>query len=129
MNRMNTTAEHIADRTSVSADITYALHTGEKPVNETFEPGQVIRRRSGATETRSTVIRDGRACRDALTLDVTGFQLVDHATRVENFFDPAQLTAIYYPEVEALVRATSGASRVVVFDHTLRTGDVAEQQE
>ena len=34
---------------SVSATITYALHTGEKPVNQTFETGQVIRRRTGAT--------------------------------------------------------------------------------
>ena len=51
---------------SVSATITYALHTGEKPVNQTFETGQVIRRRTGATEQRVTQIREiGRAsCRE-----------------------------------------------------------------
>ena len=30
---------------------------------------------------------------------------------------------VYYPEMEALVKAESGAARVVVFDHTLRTAD------
>jgi hypothetical protein len=45
-----------------------------------------------------------------------------------DFFDPAQLESVYYPEVERLVRTASGASRVVVFDHTLRTGDPDERQ-
>ena len=31
--------------------------------------------------------------------------------------------SVYYPEMEALVKAESGAKRVVVFDHTLRTAD------
>ena len=30
---------------------------------------------------------------------------------------------VYYPEMEALVKAESGAARVAVFDHTLRTAD------
>jgi hypothetical protein len=114
---------------SVSAGITYALHTGEKPVNETFETGQVIRRRTGATEERVTQICDARPLRAGLSLDVQGFVLVDHPTAVADFFDPQQLKSTYYPEVERLVREVSGASRVVVFDHTLRTGDVTEQQE
>jgi hypothetical protein len=42
--------------------------------------------------------------------------------------DTGQLEAVYYPEIEQLVREISGASRVVVFDHTLRTGDVAERE-
>ncbi len=34
----------------------------------------------------------------------------------------------YYPEVEALIKKVSGASRVVVFDYTLRSGDEAERE-
>src|SRR6266446_6266905 len=30
---------------------------------------------------------------------------------------------VVYPEMEALLKAESGAERVVVFDHTLRTAD------
>jgi hypothetical protein len=114
---------------AVTAPITYSLDTGEKPVNETFEAGQVIRRRTGATEQRLTQIHDGRAQQRELSLDANGFVLVSHATTMTDFFDPAELRGRYYAEVERLVREVSGASRVVVFDHTLRTGDTTEQQE
>ena len=112
----------------VTAQIGYAVDTGEKPVNETFEAGQVIRRRTGATEQRSMRICNGRPLATEFSLDEHGFVLLDHRTAVTDFFDPAQLAAVYYPEVERLVRTASGASRVVVFDHTLRTGDPDERQ-
>ena len=45
-----------------------------------------------------------------------------------DFFDAAELRRIYYAEMETLVKAESGASRVVVFDHTLRTADDDERE-
>ncbi|HEX2387140.1 MAG TPA: CmcJ/NvfI family oxidoreductase, partial [Candidatus Binatia bacterium] len=48
---------------------------------------------------------------------------VRHDTKVADFFDEDEIRRVYYPEMEALVKAESGASRVVVFDHTLRTAD------
>ena len=45
----------------ISADITYAIDTGEKLVNETFGPGNIHRRGSGSYEARPMRIRDGRA--------------------------------------------------------------------
>jgi len=115
------------DSIGVTAEIGYAVDTGEKPVNETFEAGQIIRRRSGATEQRSMHIHDGRQA-GQFSLDQHGFVLVDHPTAVADFFDPAQLQSVYYKEVETLVQKVSGASRVVVFDHTLRTGDADERE-
>ena len=44
-------------------------------------------------------------------------------------FDPLQLRQIYYPEVIALVQQISGARRVVVFDHTLRSGNEQEREQ
>jgi len=117
----------LADR-SVAAEITYAIDTGERPVNETFEVGQMIRRRTGATETRSVRIHDGRSHIDKFSLDQNGFELVEHKTAVADFFDPSQIERVYYPEIERLVSRRSGAARVVVFDHTLRTGDDAERE-
>lgn len=113
---------------SIAAQITYAVDTGEKPVNETLEAGQVIRRRTGATEQRPMRILDGRAFAGELSLDRNGFVLADHKSAVEDFFDPEQVESIYYAEARRLVQDLTGASRVVVFDHTLRTGDEAEQQ-
>jgi len=118
----------LRDSAFVTAEIGYAVDDGTKPVNETFDAGQVIRRRTGATEQRPMQIHDGRPLAGQLTLDQNGFVLVEHRTAVTDFFDPAQLEARYYPEIERLVQTVSGASRVVVFDHTLRTGDPVEQQ-
>ena len=42
---------------------------------------------------------------------------------MQDFFDEAEIKRVYYPEMEALIKAESGAKRVVVFDHTLRTAD------
>ncbi len=112
---------------SVSAHITYSVDTGEKPVNETFENGQVIRRRTGATQQHQVQIHDARALAAEWSLDRNGFVLAQHPTAVADFFDPDELAAVYYPEVEQLIKRVSGASRVVVFDHTLRSGDEDEQ--
>ena len=48
---------------------------------------------------------------------------------MENFFDADEIKRVYYPEMEALIKAESGAKRVVVFDHTLRTADDAVREE
>src|SRR6185436_15167471 len=58
----------------------------------------------------------------------SGFALADHPTAMKDFFDPAELKAVYYKEMERLIAEQSGADRVFVFDHTLRTGDEAERQ-
>jgi hypothetical protein len=75
------------------------------------------------------VIRDGRPLRDQFSLEETGFEFIDHATAVTNFYDPEHLKSVYYPEIEALVKARTGAARVVVFDHTLRSGDEDTRNE
>jgi hypothetical protein len=110
----------------MQAEIRYTAETGEKLVNETFGPNNIHRRTSGSDDRRLVEIRDGRA--EALSLDGNGFALVPHATQVGDFLDDKQLKGIYYPEVEALIRQVSGAARVVVFDHTLRSGDEAERE-
>jgi hypothetical protein len=113
---------------AITADITYAVDTGEKPVNETFGPNNIRRRSVGLKEQRPMRIRDGRPLAGELSLDRNGFAFVPHPTAVADFFDADQLKTVYYPEIERLVKAVSGAARVVVFDHTLRSGDEAERE-
>ena len=113
---------------AVTAAIPYTVNTGETLVNETFGPNNIRRRRTGTHELRPMRIRDGRALAGELSLEKNGFVLVEHKTRVADFFDPDQLKAIYYPEVERLIQAVSGASRVVLFDHTLRSGNETERE-
>ncbi len=117
-----------AGAAGVTADITYAIGTGEKLVNETFGPGNIHRRSSGSYEARAMPIRDGRACAGNFTLDTSGFVLVAHPTAMTDFFDKDALQSVYYAEAVALVKAISGAKRVEVFDHTLRSGDETERE-
>jgi hypothetical protein len=111
----------------MQAEITYTRDTGEKLVNETFGPNNIRRRSSGAQESRRVEIANGREARD-LALDANGFVLVEHRSAVRDFFDAGELQRVYYPEVEQLVKRVAGARRVVVFDHTLRSGDEAERE-
>lgn len=111
----------------VTAELTYSVDTGVKPVNETFSPGELLRRDTGMIERWPMRIRDARPLAGELDLDRNGFVLVDHPTRVTDFFDKDRLPATYYPEIEELVKRVSGAERVLVFDFTLRSGDEAER--
>ena len=113
---------------AVTAELSYAVDTGEKPVNETFGPGNIRSIRTGQRENRAVRIENGRPLAGEFALDRNGFVFVDHPTAVRDFFDADELKAVYYPEVERLVKRVSGASRVVMFDHTLRSGDETERE-
>jgi hypothetical protein len=118
---------------SIEATLNYFLDTGEQPFTATGEPGALDVRSGGGQDPKRVVIRNGRlgprnSPRDDFALDRNGFRFVPHDTRVADFFDEAQIRATYYPEMEALVKAQTGASRVVVFDHTLRTADDAARE-
>jgi hypothetical protein len=110
----------------VLAEIRYTAATGETLVNETFGPNNIRRKTSGTEALHQVEIRDGRTGR--FSLDENGFTFVEHRTKVEDFFDKAELERVYYPEVAALIGRISGAKRVQVFDHTLRSGDEAERE-
>jgi hypothetical protein len=127
MNQTAAQSETAAEGPAVTAELTYTVDTGVKPVNETFGPGNIHRRNSGTHEQRPMRIENGRLA-GTFSLEVNGFEFVRHETRMRDFFDAEELERVYYPEVEALIRKVSGASRVVVFDHTLRSGDEAERE-
>jgi len=40
--------------------------------------------------------------------------------------DALQIKSVYYPEMEKLLKKATGASRVHIFDHTLRKGTIKE---
>jgi hypothetical protein len=113
----------------ITAEIPYTLETGEKLVNETFGPNNIRRRRTGAQDMRPMTVHDGREAASELSLDRSGFVLTEHRTAMKNFFDDQELKSVYFPEIERLIKEASGASRVVIFDHTLRSGNEDEREE
>ncbi len=113
----------------LTAGIPYTVDTGEKLVNETFGPNNIRRRKTGTHELMPMSVRNGRLYADEISFERNGFILVEHKTKVADFFDTEQLKSVYYPEVEQLIKQQSGAARVAIFDHTLRSGDEAEREE
>ncbi|MBT4672739.1 MAG: methyltransferase [Rhodospirillaceae bacterium] len=127
---MSQAAEADKSANAIDATVMYSIDTGVKPVNETFGAGNMGRRAMGGKREGQTVtMADGRAIRAEFALDVQGFEFVDHDTKMVDFFDEDELRQVYYPEVEALIKKVSGAHRVHIFDHTLRSGDQAEREE
>jgi hypothetical protein len=126
MKRAKTRLNRVLESPPMHAEIPYTRDTGEKLVNETFGPNNIRRRTSGAEERRRMEVSNGRGA--DLGLETSGFVLVEHRTAVRDFFDAEELKRVYYPEIESLVRKTSGAARAVVFDHTLRSGDESERE-
>ncbi|HZC16042.1 MAG TPA: CmcJ/NvfI family oxidoreductase [Caulobacteraceae bacterium] len=118
--------ETIEART-VEASLNYLVDTGVKPVNETGGGDVRVIKHTGKVDAQVVSIRDGRPFRDSWRLDEAGFELADHPTRVRDFYDPEELKAVYYPEMQRLIAERGGARRVHVFDHTLRTSDEAER--
>ncbi|MCH8925483.1 MAG: methyltransferase [Proteobacteria bacterium] len=115
---------------AVTAALTYLVDTGVKPVNyPSVAGGDGVSRWAGRHEDRSVAIHDGRAAAEPFDLDREGFALVRHDTAVTDFYDDAEIETVYEAEVERLVKAVTGASRVVVFDHTRRTDSAALREE
>ena len=115
--------------TEVVAPINYIVPIGEKPFSYTYEPPPGKPWRNTAYEPRPMAVRDARRLTEQPTLETAGFTLVEAPSAVSDFYDERQLVETYYAEVEALVKKLTGASKVVVFDHTIRDGRNAQRDE
>ncbi len=116
-------------RSVFQALINYSVDIGEKPASyggiNTFEADK---KRTGKYQEHQVPIYDGRAIANELSLEREGFIFVRHHTKVKDFYDEAEVRAVYYAEIEQLVKQTTGAHRVLVFDHTLRSADTATRE-
>jgi len=118
-------AGHDTAPAAIEATVNYLLDTGETPYTYTGGPGSLETRSSGTPDPRQVTIHNARLEVGRFDLDRDGFRFVRHDTAMADFFDPDEIARVYYPEMVDLVKAETGASRVVVFDHTLRTADDA----
>ena len=113
---------------TLEATLSYLASDADKLVTYVAAPGGRDERIGGDGETHPVVIHNGRLRADRFEFEREGFRFVGSPTRVADFYDDAEVRRVYYPECEALIRRESGARRVVVFDHTLRTAS-DEQRE
>ncbi|OBT42986.1 hypothetical protein VE00_07208 [Pseudogymnoascus sp. WSF 3629] len=72
------------------------------------------------TTALKVVIHDITGDEEKYTLDSHGFQYTKHESREKEFLDEEKIKAEYYPEVEQLLKDVTGATRIFIFDHTIR---------
>src|SRR6185436_15611193 len=113
---------------TIEPTVNYLVNDGTEVFTYTGGPGSLDVRTGGAQNPQKVVMQNGRPHINEFKLDVDGFRFVRHDTKMANFLDEAEIKRVYYPEMEALIKAESGAKRVVVFDHTLRTADSADRE-
>jgi len=112
----------------VQAAVNYLADLSVKPVTYNPPVGTGVPRRDGNYRDFKVEVQDGRARAAEFSLDRQAFKLVNHDTKVRDFYDEDEVKTAYYAEVEALVKRETGASKVVIFDHTVRTADRAVER-
>jgi hypothetical protein len=115
---MNTIA--IGQLPRVEAALCYLEPMSEKPRSLEYEPPPGVPRTTAVYRDYRVTIRDVRPVASALSLEREGFQLVTAPSSVRDFYDEEEIRTRYYAETVLLLEALTGASRVVVFDHTIR---------
>jgi len=104
----------------VEGVLNYLTPMAERPINLAYDPPLGVPRSTGVPEAHRMTIYDVRPVAARLSLDSEGLALVTHNSAVRDFYDEDELQRVYYPEAERLVAEVTGATRVLVFDHTVR---------
>jgi hypothetical protein len=113
----------------VEGVLNYLADRGQRPVTYIYEPPPGEPARTGNYEKHTMAIYDARGIVDELSLDSQGFAVVRQESAITNFYDENEVRATYYPEVERLVREFTGAVKVHVFDHNVRSRPKAKARE
>jgi hypothetical protein len=105
---------------SIEATLNYIAPMSERPRNYTFDPPPGVPRSNIAAEAHTVAIHDVRPIASSVSLDHEGFAVLHHASAVHDFWDEDELRRTYYPEAERVIAEATGATKVFIFDHTLR---------
>ena len=107
---------------AVVAPLTYTLKLPEKLVYDITEMGddEDLPEYHKWYNKQEVVIENTRPRVSDLSLDREGFILRHAETSVGNFYDETEVRNTYDAEIEALVKESTGANKVLVFDHTIR---------
>jgi len=121
---------HTTDKSAtapLAVTLNYIVDTGVRPVRYIDWPEMQHKAILPQFSPYGMVVQNGRPLRDSFDIDTHGFVFVDHHTQVKDFTDANERKGVYEPEAQALVSRHSGATEVLVFDHTLRRSDVEGQ--
>ncbi len=104
----------------VEGALNYIAPMTERPRTLTYEPPPGVSGTNIVPEPHVMPIHDLRPIVSEINLDREGFAVLPHLSAVRDFYDDDEVRRVYYPEAEHLLQQVLGASRVFVFDHTVR---------
>jgi hypothetical protein len=90
------------------------------PVNYMYPPPDGQPWENCSYRTHQVDIADARRLPETCSLDLHGFELRHAPSGISRFDDDEIVRTRYYPEVEAIARDVSGATRAICFDHQIR---------
>ena len=92
----------------------------EKPYVYTHpNPSTGERRKNFSLAPQNVEIENIRGKEDSVSLDTTGFSYVRAEAKHKSFLNDEEIKNEYYPESIELLKKLTGASRVVIFDHSM----------
>lgn len=125
----NRTIDQVTD--AVEATITFTIHRRQKLAYRMAEMGED----EDSPDyhdwyvDHEVPIHDMRNAASDLSLDREGFILRQSRSAISNFYDPNEVSAVYNPEIDRLVKQETGAEWVLVFDHTIRVESDDKRRE
>jgi hypothetical protein len=118
----------MASERSVQSVFNYTRDTGVAPEVYFYEPPPGTQYRRPGDDPREMTVHDGWARAASFSLDREGFALRDFSMPFEDWDDDRAIEGQIYGAVREFVREQVGATRVIVFDHTIRA-KVNEKQQ
>ena len=86
-------------------------------ISEDLISGQL--ERNFSYQTQEVQVENIRSKEDAVSLDTAGFQFYTIPTKYKGeFLDDEEIKREYFPESEELLKKLTGASKVVIFNHS-----------
>jgi hypothetical protein len=117
---MNANVTRISDLAHIEAQLNYLAPMAERPRSYTFDPPPGVPRSNSTHEAHTVAIHDARPLASEISLDREGFAVLHQQSAVRDFWDEDEVRRVYYPEVQRVLAEVTGASKVFIFDHTLR---------
>ena len=114
---------------SVLTELTYVTTKVPRPGFYNYQKNDDDPDLAPETMHYEVVVDDARDQVQDLDLDVQGIAIVQLETKATDLYRDEQVRSIYLPEVEALVKKFTGASRVMAFDYNIRNQALAETRK
>ncbi|KAK1223372.1 hypothetical protein PQX77_013771 [Marasmius sp. AFHP31] len=119
-------AELIVDTITAKLEYFVPPADGSKPYSYVAQPPAGVPRSNHTSREHVVQIENVRGKEDSFSLDRHGFYFGKHPAGHTSFKNDEEIKKEYYAESIELIKRLTGASKVVLFDHTVRRREAGE---